>query len=103
MANYINGLPDDAKILVDDAVAYPIVAFTSNVKNLTLPYQENFISVIETPWNYGSYYILVANSKNPVNAYSMLNPRYAPILNQANNSNLQKVYETEHWALYRLL
>jgi hypothetical protein len=102
MANYINGLPDDAKILIDDAIAYPIVAFTINVKNLTMPYQENFIGAIETPWNYDNY-ILIANGKNPINAYSVLNPRYSPILNQVGNSKLQKVYETEHWALYRLL
>jgi len=101
MANYINGLPDDAKILMDDGIAYPIAAFTTNVKNLTLPYQENFISAIETPWSYDSY-VLIATAKNRVRGYSILNPRYGPIVNLANNNNIQKVYETQNWALYRL-
>ena len=101
MANYLNGLPDDAKILIDDSIAYPIVAFVYNVKNLNLPYQDNFMSAIETPWNYDNY-ILIANGKNPINAYSILNPHYGPILNQANNSNIQMVYSTDHWSLYRI-
>ncbi|HEY0245223.1 MAG TPA: hypothetical protein VGC01_06635 [Mucilaginibacter sp.] len=102
MAGYLNGLPDDAKILLDDAVCYQIVAFTNNVKNLTMPYQENFISAIETPWDYDNY-ILIASDKNPVRAYSVLNTRYGPIMNMANNTKLQKVYETEHWSLYHIL
>jgi hypothetical protein len=102
MANYINGLPDNSRILVDDAIAYPIVAFIYNVKNLTLPYQESFLSAIETPWDYDNY-ILIATSKNRINAYSILNPRYGPVINMASNNKLQLVYSTPNWALYRLL
>lgn len=103
MANYINGLPDDSKILIDDAVAYPVVAFTNDVANLTLPYQENFLSAIETPGQYVGY-ILIANTKNALAGYTILNARYAPVVYQTGNnySNLQKAYETEHWTLYKL-
>jgi hypothetical protein len=103
MANYINGLPDGTKIMIDDAIAFPIVAFTSNVGDLTLPYQEHFISAVETPGQYVSY-ILIANVKNKLNGYSILNPRYGPVMYQTGNnySTLQKAYETEHWTLYRL-
>jgi len=102
MANYINGLPDNAKILADDAIAYPIIAFTYNIKSLTLPYQESYLSAIETPWDYDNY-ILIATAKNKVNAYSMLNPRYGPIASMAGTNKLQLVYSTQNWALYRLL
>ena len=100
MANYINGLPDNAKILVDDSICYPIVAFSNNVKNLVMPYQDDFMSAIEAPWNYVDY-VLIANGKNPLNGYSILNPRYGPVLN-AVNSNFQLIYATDNWSLYRL-
>lgn len=103
MANYINGLPDGSKIMIDDSIAYPIVAFVSNIADLRLPYQENFISAIETPGQYVNY-ILIANAKNRLNGYTILNPRYGPIMFQTGNnySTLQKAYETDHWTLYRL-
>ncbi|MFD2874700.1 hypothetical protein ACFS5N_19600 [Mucilaginibacter ximonensis] len=103
MANYINGLPDGSKILVDDATAYPIVAFTNNVSDMTLPYQEGFLSAIETPGQYVSY-ILVAGPKNPASGYTILNSRYSPVMNQTGNnySSLQKAYETDNWILYKL-
>jgi len=103
MANYINGLPDGSKILIDDAIAYPIVAFTNDIANLTLPYQENFLSSIETPGQYVGY-ILIANPKNTLAGYTILNSRYTPVMYQTGNnySTLQKAYETEHWTLYKL-
>jgi hypothetical protein len=103
MANYISGLPDGTRVMVDDAVAYPIVAFTSNIGDLVMPYQENFISAIETPGQYVNY-ILIANVKNRLNGYTILNPRYGPVVYQTGNnySTLQKAYETDHWTLYRL-
>jgi hypothetical protein len=103
MANYISGLPDGSKIMIDDAVAYPVVAFVSNVEDLVMPYQENFISAIETPGQYVNY-ILIANGKNKLNGYTILSPRYSPVMYQTGNnySTLQKAYETDHWTLYRL-
>jgi hypothetical protein len=103
MANYINGLPDGSKIMVDDAIAYPIVAFTNNIADLVLPYQENFLSAVETPREYVGY-ILIANSKNLLNGYTILNPHYGPVMYQTGNnySALQKIYETDHWILYKL-
>jgi hypothetical protein len=103
MANYISGLPNGSKIMIDDAVAYPIVAFVNNVEDLVMPYQENFISAIETPGQYVNY-ILIASGKNKLNGYTILSPRYSPVMYQTGNnySTLQKAYETDHWTLYRL-
>ncbi len=103
MANYLNGLPDGVKVMVDDAVAYPIVAFVNNVGDMVMPYQENFISAVETPGQYVTY-ILIANARNRLAGYTILNNRYGPIVYQMGNSSstLDKAYETEHWTLYRL-
>ncbi|WP_214071925.1 hypothetical protein [Mucilaginibacter sp. dw_454] len=103
MANYINGLPDGSKVLADDAIAYPIVAFTNDVGNMLLPYQDNFMGAVETPGQYVGY-ILIANAKNTMAGYSILNARYGPVMFQTGNnySTLQKAYETDHWTLYKL-
>jgi hypothetical protein len=102
MANYINSLPPTAKVLVDDAVAYPIVAYINNIPNLTLPYQDNFLSAIETPGNFTNY-VLIATTQNVLNPYTILNTRYWPVRYQGGNtSNLQIVYQTDNWSLYKL-
>jgi len=104
MANYINGLPETSRILLDDAVAYKIVAFTDNLPRLILPYQETYLGAVETPRDYADY-ILVTTPKNLLSGYTLLSSKYPPLLYQSagNYATLQKVYETPNWALYRFL
>jgi hypothetical protein len=104
MANYLNGLPENARVLVDDAVAYKIVASTDNIKGLILPYQDVYLSAIESPGDYVQY-ILVTSPKNLMSGYTLLSSKYPPLLYQTANSysTLQKVHETNNWALYRFL
>jgi len=100
MANYINSLSPKSKILLDDAVAYQIVAFTHNIKSLTLPYQEDYLTAIEAPGKADNY-ILIATEKNVLSPYTLLNEEYGPIIYQS--GNMQKVYQTENWTLYKIL
>jgi hypothetical protein len=104
MADYINGLPDNERVLVDDAIAYKIVAYTNHIPGLILPYQDNFLGAIERPGDYANY-ILIATNKNLLGGYSILNYKYPPVFYQAANnySTLQKVYQTDKWALYKFL
>jgi hypothetical protein len=86
LANYINRLPDDARILIDDAIAFPIVAFTNDKKDLqklTLPYQSTFLSAIEAPDKYDDY-ILLATERNEVTGFTQLNNKYVPVIKKAN-------------------
>jgi hypothetical protein len=102
IADYINSLPGNQQVLMDDAVAYPIGAFVENIQNLTLPYQENFLSAVESPETYVSY-ILVATEKNPVNGYTQLTPKYLQTLQNADGRlNVEKKFETDNWILYKL-
>lgn len=102
LANYINNLPADAHILVDDAIAFPVVAFTDDVKKLTLPYQGVFLSGIEAPEKYDNY-ILLATEGNSVTGYTQLNNKYVPIIKKANSGlRLIRVYETDDWILYKI-
>lgn len=102
IADYINSLPDKERILMDDAVAYPIAAFVNNIQTLSMPYQENFLSAVESPREYVSY-ILVATEKNPANGYTQLTPKYLQILQNADSRlGLEKKFETNNWILYKL-
>jgi len=102
LANYLNKLPADAHILVDDAIAYPVVAFTNDIHKLTLPYQGVFLSAIEAPDKYDDY-ILLATEKNEVTGFTQLNNKYVPIIKKANSAlKLHRVYETDDWILYKV-
>ena len=102
LANYLNNLPKDSHILVDDAIAYPVVAFTDDIHKLTLPYQGAFLSAIEAPDKYDDY-ILLATPRNEVTGFTQLNDRYVPIIKKANSGlKLHRVYETNDWILYKI-
>ena len=103
VASYLNGLPDNSRILVDDAIAYPIVAFVKNIRQLTMPYQDEFASAIESPNKYDDY-ILIATAKNIATGYTQINDKYIDQMKQQNSGlNLRKIYETDNWALYEVL
>jgi hypothetical protein len=102
LANYINKLPADAHVLVDDAIAYPVVSFTKDIHKLTLPYQGVFLSAIEAPDQYDDY-ILLATEKNEVTGFTQLNNKYVPIIKKANSAlKLHRVFETDDWILYKV-
>jgi len=104
LANYINHLPKGSHVLIDDAIAYPVVAFTNgnDIGKLTLPYQGIFLTAIETPDKYDNY-ILLATANNEVTGFTQLNDRYVPVI-QKNNSELRlrRVFETNDWILYKI-
>lgn len=103
MADYINSLPTNAQIMVDDAIAYQVVAFTRHVQRLTMPYQESYLSSSEAPEHYVNY-ILVATDQNLLTGYTQLNSRYLPAIKKSDSRlSLQKVYETGDWVLYKVL
>jgi hypothetical protein len=101
MADYINHLPKKTAVLVDDVNAYPIIAFVKDIKNITLPYQEAYLSAIENPTTYVSY-VLLANDANSVGGFTQLNFKYKSIMELRNNIRMDKVFESENWAIYRL-
>jgi hypothetical protein len=103
MADYINALPQNAQILMDDAIAYPVVAFSQHAQRFTLPYQETYLSASEAPEHYVNY-ILIATDSNPLTGYTQLNSKYIPLIKHSDdNLNLQRVYETNDWILYKVL
>jgi hypothetical protein len=103
VAEYLNSLPNDEQILMDDAITYPIISFTNHIQRLTLPYQETYLSASEAPEHYVNY-ILIATERNPLTGYTQLNNKYIPAIKHSDNHlNLQKIYETDNWILYKVL
>ncbi|TWJ04294.1 hypothetical protein JN11_00002 [Mucilaginibacter frigoritolerans] len=102
LANYLNHLPNDAHVLIDDAIAYPVVAFTDNLHKLTLPYEGAFLSAIEAPDKYDNY-VLLATEKNEVTGFTELNNKYIPVIKNSNSAlKLRRVFETNDWILYKV-
>jgi hypothetical protein len=102
MANYLNGIPQGSKILADDAIAYPIIAYVNNIQQITLPYQDEISGAIESPEKYDDY-ILIATAQNPVTGYTQLNNKYITLIKLQNSAlNLRIVYESDDWILYHI-
>lgn len=103
VANYLNSLPGDAHVLVDDAISYGVIAFTTDIKPIIMPYQGNFLSALESPDKYVDY-VVVATAKNIVSGYTQLNNKYIiSIRHTIPNINFRKVYETNDWTVYRVI
>ena len=103
LAKFLNKLPEDSHVLIDDGIAYPVVAFTGNIHKLTLPYQESvFLSAIEAPDKYDNY-VLLATDKNEVTGFTQLNEKYIPVVTRANGGlKFRRIYETDDWVLYKI-
>ncbi len=104
MAEYINtSIPRDAEIMMDDAIAYSVIAYTHHAERLILPYQETYLSASEAPEHYANY-ILIATEQNSLTGYTQLNYRYIPAIKHSDSKlKLHKVYETDDWILYKIL
>jgi len=101
VASYINSIPRNSKVLVDDANAYPIVSYVKNIHKLTLPYQDIFLSAIENPAPYVNY-VLVASSANTVGGYTQLNEKYKSMMQIRNGIMMDKTFETDNWIIYKI-
>lgn len=103
LAQFLNQLPKDSHVLIDDGIAYPVVAFTNDIHKLTLPYQEGvFLSAIEAPDKYDNY-VLLATNNNEVAGFTQLNEKYIPVVTRANSGlKFRRIYETDDWVLYKI-
>jgi hypothetical protein len=99
----INSVPTNGKILVDDAVAYPVVAYSMHPQQLTMPYQDEFAGAIESPEKYDDY-ILIATAKNQNTGYTQINNKYVEIIKLNNDHlKLRTIFENEDWVLYQIV
>jgi len=101
VASYINHLPRNSQVLVDDANAYPVVSFVKDIHNLTLPYQSSFLSAIENPNKYVDY-VLITSVDNSVGGFTQLNYKYKAIMEKKNELRLYPVYTSDNWVVLKV-
>jgi hypothetical protein len=89
------------KILIDDAAAFKVIAHLKDLNGVVLPLNKNFITLVENPIA-GIRFILIAKNNNVLKTFSVLNAyNFKQMLIQEKFSP-EIMFETEHWAVYRI-
>ncbi len=86
-------------ILFDDANGYPIVVFYGYAKNIILPYQYEFSSVVERPEVYADF-IVVYNPRTFEGERDVLNLRHKDLFFQGGDG-LEFVSSYGNWRIFR--
>ena len=103
LAAYISDLADPThKILMDDAAAYKIMVHMRNLKPVVMPVDNNFITVVENPKS-GAKYVCVAKSNNRLKSYTVLNEYNINLMMERHRFIPVLMFETPHWAIYRIM
>jgi hypothetical protein len=100
LAEYITSIKtEDRPLLIDDAVAYGIIAHLPNLNHLVMPLQKNFITVIENP-ALSVQYILIAKFNNLRHNFTAMNAYNMVQMKTRLNLKSNRVFETENWIVY---
>ncbi len=86
-------------ILIDDAVGYPIVCFYSSPKQFYLPYQYDYIRVLQQP-QFAATYIVVPRPDLTVTGFDQLTAMY-PDAFENGFEFTTLVYQTPKWRVYK--
>ncbi|CUT03001.1 hypothetical protein [Candidatus Kryptobacter tengchongensis] len=86
-------------ILMDDAVAFPIVVFHGEPKNFILPYQYEFTSVIEQPAVYADY-VVIYNPEKFEGKRDLINQRHQNLF-FSGSKDLLLVYSYGNWRVFQ--
>ena len=87
---------------MDDAAAYKIMVHMRNLKHVVMPVDNNFLTVVENP-KYGAKYICVAKSNNRLKSFTVLNEYNINLMTLRNRFTPVLMFETPHWAVYRIM
>ena len=86
-------------ILIDDAVGYPIVCFYSSPKQFYLPYQYDYVRVIQQP-QFAASYIVVPRPDITYTGFDQLTAMY-PDAFEKGFEFTTLVYQTPKWRVYK--
>ena len=103
MATFISNLANpDNKILIDDAAAYKIMAHIRSLKDVIMPINNNFITVVE---NYPAQtrYVCIAKPNNKLRNFTVLNDYNLKLQQDMKRFSAIIMYQTENWAIYKIL
>ena len=102
IAAYISSIADvNNKVLIDDASAFKVIAHLKTLKGTIMPLNKNFITVVENPI-IGIRYMVVAKNNNVLKTFTVLNTYNLKQMLLKQQFTCEIMFETEHWAVYRL-
>ncbi len=90
---------DKDMILIDDAVGYPIVCFYSRPKQFYLPYQYDYLRVLQQP-QFAANYIVVPRPDLTATGFDQLTAMY-PDAFEKGFEFTTLVYQTPKWRVYK--
>lgn len=90
---------DSDMILIDDAVGYPIVCFYNSPKQFYLPYQYDYVRLIQRP-QFVADYIVVPKPEITANGFDQLTAMY-PNAFEKGFDFTTLVYQTSKWKVYK--
>lgn len=90
---------DSDMILIDDAVGYPIVCFYNSPKQFYLPYQYDYVRLIQRP-QYVADYIVVPKPEITATGFDQLTAMY-PNAFEKGFDFTTLVYQTSKWKVYK--
>jgi hypothetical protein len=103
LAAYISNIVDDThKILMDDAAAFRIMAHLRSLKPVVMPVDNHYITVSENP-KLGVKYICIAKAANPLRNFTVWNDYDYKQMQLRQKFQSVIMYETENWAIYKVL
>jgi len=102
IAAYISSIATkENKVLIDDAAAFEVIAHLKNLDGVILPLNKNFVTLIENPIA-RTRFVLIAKNNNILKAFTVLNAYNFKQMLVEQKFSPQIMYETEHWAVYRI-
>lgn len=90
---------DSDMILIDDAVGYPIVCFYNSPKQFYLPYQYDYVRLIQRP-QFVADYIVVPKPEITATGFDQLTAMY-PNAFEKGFDFTTLVYQTSKWKVYK--
>jgi hypothetical protein len=90
---------ENSKIIIDDAVGYPIVCFFSNPEQFILPYQHDYLKALQQP-AFNADFIVVPKPEITVTGFDQLTAMYPDAFEQGIDYTTL-VYQTSKWRVYR--
>lgn len=102
VANYVREhIPEKTKILIDDAVLYPVVAFSGRTDFLILHYHPDFLAVLQNAEKMVDYIILPDESKD-LGSLDIINQYHRGMFTHGRDY-LKLVFRTTGYRVYKVL
>jgi hypothetical protein len=103
VAAFISDITDDThKILMDDAAAYKVMAHLRTLKSVILPANSNFLTIADNPKSTVKY-ICIAKKVNPMQIFTVLNEFNLNKMKDKGTFDSKLMFESDNWAVYKIM